>query len=524
MPVRKATLIQGDVLAVLRAMPARSIHCVVTSPPYWGLRDYGIQSSVWGGDPACAHQWNERVPGVSKTGGTAASGLSSFGHGVDAAAIERKMAARAQGGRESAFCRCGAWRGTFGLEPTPQLYIEHAVSIFEEVRRVLRDDGTLWLNIGDCYAAKARGTDAGWDKCRLSNPGSLQKRQAAALRKTGERYRGEDAGLKAKDLVGMPWRLAFALQDAGWWLRRDIIWAKPNPMPESVTDRPTTAHEYVFLLAKSRRYFYDAEAVCERASFLQPNSPESIASPYGQGFTRRANPPCAGWADGEGEHRAAAHARAKGNARSFRGGGKYTRARSFDNGAIVERETHGNAPNETLTRNLRSVWTIATSPFPGAHFATFPPELARRCIAAGTSERGCCSECGAPWKRDLSIDYENPGNRSTNGPRSEERKYQEHGSAGYAQRLERRASTSGWTPTCAHVAEIAPCTVLDPFSGAGTTAMVALRMGRSAIGIELKPEYCEMARSRIERDAPLLNRVELATFSEPQCIRGGAAA
>ena len=265
--MRRATLIQGDALAVLRAMQARSIHCGATSPPYWGLRDYGLEASIWGGDPGCTHRW-QPLTSRPRAGGTGASTLKMDGRSLEA---QREGAARAQqrqtrGAVESAFCRCGAWRGTFGLEPTPQLYVEHAVEVFEEFRRVLRDDGTLWLNMGDCYAAKARGTDAGWDKCRLSNPGSLQKRQAAALRKTGERHRGKDFGLKAKDIVGMPWRLAFALQEAGWWLRRDIIWSKPNPMPESVTDRPTTAHEYVFLLSKSERYFYDAEAVREAAS------------------------------------------------------------------------------------------------------------------------------------------------------------------------------------------------------------------------------------------------------------------
>ena len=446
------SIIQGDALAVLRAMPAERVHCCCSSPPYWGLRDYGVP-------------------------------------------------------------------GQLGLERTPAEYLERMVEVFAEVRRVLRRDGTLWLNMGDCYASGGRGGEGDKSGLRGSRHSQNESRDAVAIM-----GRSRPRGFRSKDLIGMPWRLAFALQDAGWWLRRDIIWAKPNPMPESVRDRPTTAHEYVFLLAKSRRYFYDAEAVREGASFLQPNSPESIASPYGQGFTRRANPPCAGWADGEGEHEAAAHARAKGNARSFRGSGKYTRGRSFDNGSIVERETHGNAPNETLTRNLRSVWTIPTAPFPGAHFATFPPELAGRCIAAGTSERGCCSECGAPWVSQLEVAYENPGNGTSNGRRSAERKGLDFGSAGYDQRLERRASTTGWLAGCGCAAPVEGCTVLDPFCGAGTTAMVALRMGRRAIGIELKPDYCEMAERRIEEDAPLLNRIDVASFSAPLSIRGGRAA
>jgi DNA modification methylase len=363
MPVRKATLICGDALAVLRAMPARSIHCGVTSPPYWGLRDYGVA-------------------------------------------------------------------GQLGLERSPAEYLAFMVAVFEEFRRVLRDDGVLFLNMGDTYYSTGGHADTACNDRRGSyNIGNRPEHDRRDFRSR------PSGSLKPKDLTGMPWRLAFALQDAGWWLRRDIIWAKPNPMPEGVTDRPTTAHEYVFLLAKSERYFYDAEAVREPAIYAEPNAPDSIASPYGQGFTRRANP---------------------GNRKAFRGGGAYTAGNSFDNSATKENAVGGNDGIPNLSRNLRSVWTIPTSPFPEAHFATFPPELARRCIAAGTSERGCCSECGAPWKREVSIDYENPGNRSTNGPRSEERKHQEHGSAGYAQRLERRASTSGWTPTCGHVAEIAP--------------------------------------------------------------------
>lgn len=425
--MRKATIIQGDSLAVLRAMPAGSVHCCVTSPPYWGLRDYGVA-------------------------------------------------------------------GQFGLERSPAEYSDKMVEVFAEVRRVLRDDGTLWLNMGDCYA-----NDGKWG-------GATGGRHVAALHGNSGIGRGRrGTGLKPKDLVGMPWRLAFALQEDGWWLRRDIIWSKPNPMPESVTDRPTTAHEYIFLLSKSERYFYDAEAVREVA-------------------TGRHHP-VAGWASGPGCHSAVDHSRAKGNAKSFRGGGKYTSGRGFG-AEKVDRASHGNAPNESGRRNLRSVWTIATAPFKEAHFATFPPELARRCIAVGTSERGCCSECGAPWVRQVSINYENPGNRSTNGPRSEERKHQEHGSAGYAQRLERRASTSGWRRSCRCEVDLepVPCTVLDPFSGAGTTAMVALRMGRHAIGIELNAEYCAMAERRIRGDAPLLNSVEMVTYGEPQAIRGGRAA
>ena len=270
----------GDSLAVLQTLPAASVQCCVTSPPYWGLRDYGHD-------------------------------------------------------------------GQIGLEETPEQYVARLVAVFAEVRRVLADDGVLWLNLGDSYGS-------------------------------------------GKQLVGIPWRVAFALQADGWYLRSDTIWHKPNPMPESVRDRPTKAHEYVFLLSKSARYFYDQDAVKERSS--------------------------------EGSH----------------GGGRSHPSRY----QAASGRNDGNSAMGILTetRNARSVWTIATQPYSGAHFAVMPPALADRCIKSG-------SRVGD--------------------------------------------------------------TVLDPFSGAGTTGMVARRLRRQYVGIELNPEFADMARQRIDSDAPLLNRMAL---------------
>lgn len=294
------TIITGDALAMLRTLPDQSVQCCVTSPPYWGLRDYGVV-------------------------------------------------------------------GQIGLEPSPQEYVTALMPIFQEVRRVLRDDGTLWLNLGDSYIGyhgnkKAHGSVAPSDK-----DGYRENMRVTSV--------GAD-GLKSKDMAGIPWRVAFALQDAGWYLRCDCIWAKPNPMPESVQDRPTRAHEYLFLLSKSERYYYDHEAVRE------PSAPSR-----------------------------------KGNAKTFRGGGAYTGGRSFDNSTDVVRNSHGNAPQGDsravkrhsvrpgvdtkggnqergeitylrYTRNRRSVWSVATHPFSDAHFATFPPELVRPCILAGCPAGG----------------------------------------------------------------------------------------------------------------------------------------
>lgn len=271
-----ATLLTGDSLTILQTIPSSIVRCCVTSPPYWGLRDYGVS-------------------------------------------------------------------GQLGLESTPEEYTAKLVEVFREVRRLLVNDGTLWLNLGDSYAAGGKG-----------GGGSYMAERAEAAwqqRSTLNGWKPAPPGLKSKDLVGIPWRLAFALQADGWYLRSDIIWHKPNPMPESVTDRPTKAHEYLFLLSKSTRYYYDTAAIAEPAAWLDgPHSPDKIASPMRQGFARRA-------------------------------------ARKF--GAVKQKGTMrkdiGNTFIDTGVRNARSVWTIATQPYAGAHFATFPEELARRSILAGSA-------------------------------------------------------------------------------------------------------------------------------------------
>jgi hypothetical protein len=273
-------------------------------------------------------------------------------------------------------------------------------------------------------------------------------------------------GLKQKDMMMVPARLALALQADGWWLRKDIIWAKPNPMPESVTDRPTSSHEHVFLLAKQPRYFFDAEAVRE------PQSPDgrrqtAIAS-NGAGVTTHENY--------EGRQ----------------GGERW--------------------PNPG-GRNMRDVWMISTEPYPDAHFATFPTKLVEPCILAGTSERGCCSECGAPWRRIVEVEYvKSPAHGEGSVMRGRLETTDVNGWAGESMpRLNKEVTTLGWEPSCACDAPTTACTVLDPFLGSGTTALVARRLGRASIGIELNPEYAEKARKRLERwwEKPKKTRVEV---------------
>ena len=380
-------ILVGDCLERLRTLPEESVHCAVTSPPYWGLRDYGVQ-------------------------------------------------------------------GAIGLEPTFGEHLDALVRVFREVRRVLRKDGTCWLNYGDAYAnAAPRGS--------FGDQGDL------STGAHGERVpkRVWPGGLKPKDLVMMPARVALALQADGWWLRSEIVWHKPNPMPESVRDRPTSAHEKLFLLTKAARYFYDAVAVRVACS---PNT----------------------------------HAWRKDRERAPRKGSD-----TYDRRAGTWKEKRTVAEQAEIGANLRNVWTIPTHAYPDAHFATFPPKLVEPCIKAGTSERGCCSACGAPWARVTERKQVNPSNRQTNGPRSVERRQE---SAGFEQRLETQVETLGWQPTCEHDTEPVPATVLDPFGGSGTVSLVASRLGRDAILIELNPEYAEMAERRIYSDAPLLADVEVS--------------
>ena len=320
------TILQGDALATLRTLPSASVHCIVTSPPYFGLRDYGAD-------------------------------------------------------------------GQIGLEPTPEAYVAALVAVFREARRVLRDDGTLWLNLGDSFAAGGSGGAS--SKSTLKNDG----RRLIGARNYEQRLnqtattRKPSSGLKPKDLIGIPWRVAFALQADGWWLRSDIIWAKPNCMPESVRDRPTKAHEYVFLLSKSPRYYYDADAI------IEPAAPQSLARIRQANFAQQT------------------------------GGPKDYRVTGVNLNRSMRQTLENFAKNPR--RNKRSVWSVATAPYKGAHFAVMPPALVEPCVLAGCPVGGV---------------------------------------------------------------------VLDPFSGAGTVAVVAKRHSRRYLGIELNPDYIALAEARIAHE------------------------
>jgi len=388
----------------------------------------------------------------------------------------------------SQFCRkCNAWRGNLGLEPSIELYVEHLVEIFREVRRVLRKDGTVWLNLGDSYAG--------------SNCGSNDYRpDGASLSKSDAKYKGQRpglSGLKPKDLCMIPARVALALQADGWYLRSDIIWAKRNCMPESVTDRPTKSHEHVFLLTKSKRYYYDADAIREA------KAPSTIQDTRGNSDGKRRN-------------------------------------RGYPGNASVGGTNLGGPTNG---RNKRDVWFLSTMPYSGAHFATFPPALVDICVKAGTSEKGACPICGAPWERIVKREGQQLGRERNRGGRTDGYTLPAQWENGQNPTT---TTTIGWRPTCNHYPRtdewqsiprqdedesdeayqerIAPiialrhellvlwqpmetcsCLITDPFSGAATTGLVASRLGRDYVGIEMNMDYCKMGHQRIIDDAPLFN-------------------
>jgi DNA modification methylase len=383
----KLEVITGNVLEKLPTLPAASINCCVTSPPYWNLRDYGEEGQL---------------------------------------------------GSEKMHDCLGWATGS----PCGECFVCHMVIVFREVRRVLRDDGVLWVNMGDSYAGGGRG-------------GQSQEKRSTNWQPQYPNHGLTPTGLKPKDLCGVPWRMALALQADGWYLRRDIIWDKPNAMCESCTDRPTTSHEYVFILTKSASYWYDAAAIAE------PVSDATVDD-----LSRRKNP---------GQHDGATKeiGKSAGLGAGPRGNGK--------------------------TRNKRSVWSINTKPFPGSHFAVFPYELAETCIKAGAPTHTCAA-CGKPWERIVHRGNSEHHCRPGCGCSADQKHGQQNWGSGwqkYGNYSNTAIATDEFEATCKCNAESVPGTVLDPFSGAGTTGVVCRDLGLNYIGIELNPEYAEMSRERI---------------------------
>lgn len=446
-------IIIGDALKILRAFPDGVIDCAITSPPYWGLRDYDLKPLIWNGDSGCKHVWGNEIV------------------------------------RQGQFCQsCNAWLGSLGLEPTIEMYVNHLVQIFGEIRRVLKDTGTIWVNMGDGYCAnvgKGFKPDGGRQQGTLGNINPFKH------------------PTKPKDLIGMPWRLAFALQADGWYFRNDNIYFKKNPMPESIqgsgwyrhrvkggsgdlidcpgcekcgdndgyvlrmnAGRCTKSHEYLFFLTKSSSYYCDMEAIRE------PHQDKLGTEQYSKNNRHGLSAKDYIWSGKTGDGRP----------------------------SLLMNDHRYNPAG----RNKRTVWPLATQPFPEAHFATFPEALVEPCIKAGTSERGNCAECGKPWVRVIE-----KGEKTNIGSTNlrptitgEDYKHQKTQAAhrardGVVPNWGYKNKTTGWKPSCECEAKIVKPIVLDPFMGSGTVALVAKKLGRDYLGIELSMEYLKIIRKRL---------------------------
>ena len=409
LPLNK--VVQGDALQVLRTFPDNSVSCCISSIPYWSLRNYSVPPSVWGGDTGCDH---------------------FFSNG---------------------FCKCGAWQGCLGEEPSPKQFVDNIVLVYREVRRVLHPRGTCWLNIGASYASYRDGkvvpqTISDGNQRNMPTENAVNRMRSVL----------EPIGIKNKDMVLTPYMLAVALQADGWWFRSDIIWEKASAMPGSMKDRPTTSHEYIFLLTKNDQYFYDWYGVREPVT--------GGAHPRGNGVHPKSAKPGSG---------------------------------------IKANTSFSEAVSDLVdSRNLRTVWRINSEPSAlDTHFATFPEALVARMLMAGSSEKGICPECGSPMERIvapspeyaefLGKGYHDHENDAAAGNRQKKNKD--------AKKVNSSWVDKGWEKTCKHSFDKAvPAVVMDPFMGSGTSGIVAIKARRNFVGIELNKEYAEKAQERIDTE------------------------
>lgn len=517
-----AIFLEGNAKNMLAGLPSDFVHCVVTSPPYFGLRRYQGGQEVWDGDENCEHEWGDEM--VRRDRGIAKGANAVVGNQLlEVSGVETK---------QGNFCQlCSAWRGRLGNEPTPELYIKHLVEICRDVKRVLRPDGVFWLNIGDSWAGSG-----GAHKPEHANPGLSKSSSRAGVPLGGATY----DGIKPLDMVLIPSQLALALRADGWYVRSMVCWSKSNPMPESVNGwrwerhkvkvakstraesdsyhslafgdkpmgardgrefanhgkewqncpgcpkcspndglilrkgswRPTDSYEIILMLTKTDNYYCDKEAV------MEPIAPSTIGRgkvDFGGAKGREYQPD-----DSDP---------------NFRNGSEQW-GRTYD---YAESNSNGG-------RNLRSVWSFPTAPGKFNHYAAYPPRLPELCVKSSTSEKGCCPECGAPWSRvieklevphDGSTDCKNPDEQGNSRRLALMRQAARERGEEYSN----KSKTVSWKSTCScDAGDPVPCRVLDPFSGAGTTALVCERLGLDSFSIDTSAEYIELSRKRLAED------------------------
>jgi DNA modification methylase len=417
----------GDCREVLKTLPAKHFQTCITSPPYYGLRDYGTATWV-GGSENCSH--------IGDTLGNNRNFIDEGGRGSNKDSLS------------TGDCiKCGAKRvdSQIGLEETPEQFVESLVNVFREIKRVLKDDGTLWLNLGDSYSSGGRTT--------TTNQSVRGDKDYGVTRPPPVE------GIKPKDLFGIPWRVAFALQADGWYLRQDIIWNKPNPMPESVQDRCTKAHEYIFLLSKSPHYYFDNVAIKEETTTFDNSNRD-------RDTTKLNNTP-----------------------------GRTKMA--------------GLKTNQYETRNKRSVWTVNTKPYKEAHFAVFPTDLIEPCVLAGSSAK-ICSGCGKSYRREM-VTTDVPDRIVRDHMVGVIPKRDKPSRMNSKDMLPLTKEDNGFVKQCeCDTDHTEQDRIIDPFGGSGTTALVADRHNRDATVIELNEAYIEIAKKRLEGDAPLFAKVEIS--------------
>jgi len=415
---------EGDALAILKTFPEKIFNTCVTSPPYYGLRAYGTNPVIWDGDENCKHEFTDEV----KKGIT---GGPCILKGAGKAMTEARYTPDTKFG----FCvKCGAWRGELGSEPSPELFVKHIVDIFREVKRTLMDDGTIWCNLGDSYWGSGKGIGSNHGKAVYTDE-NVSKIDY-----------DKNLNLKPKDLIGIPWMVAFALRADGWYLRMDNIWYKRNPMPESVTDRPTKSHEYFFLLSKSQTYYYDYQAILEVATGYDGRKDTKMkgSKKYQNGYFptdvatqsialvghERWKNKIRGFKDKDQIDNPQHHGKDIESSYGLNGSGFIGHSGNYDKDGNLLGHTIDDIP----ARNKRSVWDVPTKSFKEAHFATFPEELIVPCIKAGCPEGGL---------------------------------------------------------------------VLDPFGGANTTGLVSRKLNRNYVGIELNPAYIKIGDNRVYNEIGL---------------------